>query len=394
MRDSLHRRTDVRALLLALGGVALLGGLWSGMLRLGWPGPILHPQLPVAHGPLMVCGFLGTVISLERAVALRRTWAFGVPLLCGVGGILALAGLGGRTGPALITAGSAGLIVVFGRILTVPAVPFVLVMTGGAAAWAIGNGLWLAGWPIARLVPWWIGFLVLTIAGERLELSRMLGHRAWTKRVFLGILGVLGGSLVASLWFPTGGFRGLGLVLSAVAAWLLVYDVARRTIRRDGLPRFTAVCLLLGYGWLAAAGVLAVIYGNPGAGPIYDAILHAVFVGFVFSMIFGHAPVIVPSVLGVSIPFRRWFYGHVGLLHVGLLVRVTGDLAAAGFLRTAGGWLNTGAIVLFITASVASALHSHSDSADGSPSLRGHPLTVDDHGPPEDEVPDLQPDAA
>ena len=56
--------------LLALSILALLAGLWAGLLRLGWSLPPIQPGLYVAHGPLMVCGFLGTLISIERAVAL------------------------------------------------------------------------------------------------------------------------------------------------------------------------------------------------------------------------------------------------------------------------------------------------------------------------------------
>ena len=56
--------------LIALGMLALLTALWSGLVRLGWAWPLLWPTLFMAHGPLMVCGFLGTLIGVERAVAL------------------------------------------------------------------------------------------------------------------------------------------------------------------------------------------------------------------------------------------------------------------------------------------------------------------------------------
>ena len=341
--------------LVATGMVALLGGLWSGLLRLGWAGPLGHPQLPAAHGPLMVSGFLGTVISLERAVALRRPWAFAVPGLVGGGGLLMLIGVGGSVGPVLMTTGSAGLVAIFAVVLSIQSAPFVVVMTGGAVAWTVGNALWLGGEPVHAVVPWWIGFLVLTIAGERLELSRMQPHAPWTRRLFLGLVLLLGVGLLVSIGRPDGGFRVLGAGLAAIALWLLAFDVARRTVRGTGLPRFVAVCLLVGYAWLAVGGGLALFYGNPGAGFLYDAVLHAVFVGFVFSMIFGHAPIIFPSVLGLSIPYRRGFYVHVGFLHAGLLVRVVGDLASAETLRAAGGWLNAGAILLFLGATAISA---------------------------------------
>jgi hypothetical protein len=56
--------------LLGLAGAALLAGLWAGLVRLGWAVPPGHPAWVANHGPLMISGFLGTLISLERAVAL------------------------------------------------------------------------------------------------------------------------------------------------------------------------------------------------------------------------------------------------------------------------------------------------------------------------------------
>ena len=49
--------------LMALGLLALLTALWSGLVRLGWTLPLLRPHLPAVHGPLIVCGFLGTLTS-------------------------------------------------------------------------------------------------------------------------------------------------------------------------------------------------------------------------------------------------------------------------------------------------------------------------------------------
>jgi len=388
--------TALRFALMATGMLGLLGGLWGGLLRLGWAGPLLQPALPAAHGPLMVCGFLGTVISLERAVALDRTWAFLAPAATGVGGILTLAGVGGAFGPLLITAGSLGLVAIFGVVLSIQAVPFAMVMASGAGAWLGGNVLWLSGWPVHALVPWWIGFLVLTIAGERLELSRMLFHAPWTKRLFLGLVGLLGAGLLLSVEAPDLGFRAMGAGVAAVALWLVAYDMARRTVWAEGLTRFIAVCLLAGYAWLLLGGGLALYFGNTGAGFVYDATLHAIFVGFVFSMIFGHAPVIFPSVLGISIPYRPFFYVHVALLHVSLLLRVGGDLMLVESLRVWGGGLNAGAILLFLGATVASVLLSGDVQTDEG-SAGGRQL--DFGAPPEkpseadvstEDVPDLE----
>lgn len=42
------------------------------------------------------------------------------------------------------------------------------------------------------------------------------------------------------------------------------------------------------------SGALALMAGQQVAGPLYDAMLHTFFLGFVFGMIFGHAPIIFP----------------------------------------------------------------------------------------------------
>jgi hypothetical protein len=75
--------------LIALALLALLFALWAGLQRLGWSLPSL-PGLSMAHGPLIVSGFLGTLITLERAVAIRQRWMFLAPALTGLGWIVLL----------------------------------------------------------------------------------------------------------------------------------------------------------------------------------------------------------------------------------------------------------------------------------------------------------------
>ena len=73
-----------RLIFLIPAGVALLAGLDAGLLLLGLPAPVTTERLPDAHGMVMVLGFVGTVIALERAVALRRAAGFAAPALLGV----------------------------------------------------------------------------------------------------------------------------------------------------------------------------------------------------------------------------------------------------------------------------------------------------------------------
>lgn len=328
--------------------VALVAAGWSGLLRMGWDLPALRPTLPMAHGPLMVSGFLGTLISLERAVALRDRRAYAAPLLSGLGGLVLAVGISGQFGPLLITLGSLGMVAIFVVIVRRQTALFTVTMALGALAWSAGNVLWLAGRPVYTIVPWWAGFLILTIVGERLELSRLMQLSRRVTLMFAASVALFGAGLLVSVVALRLGMQLAGAGMVALTIWLLHYDVTRRTIRQRGMVRFIAVCLLLGYVWLAIGGALFVAYGGIVAGPLYDATLHAVFLGFVFSMIFGHAPIILPAVVGLAVPYRPAFYLHLGLLHASLLLRVAGDLAGWLAVRQWGGMLNAIALLLFL----------------------------------------------
>jgi hypothetical protein len=76
--------------------------------------------------------------------------------------------------------------------------------------------------------------------------------------------------------------------------------------------------------------------------------LHSIFLGFVFSMIFAHAPIILPTITGLSLPFQEIFYLHAGLLHLSLLLRIAGDLGLWLLLQQWGGLVNTLAVLLFL----------------------------------------------
>jgi hypothetical protein len=128
------------------------------------------------------------------------------------------------------------------------------------------------------------------------------------------------------------------------------------------LPRFIAACLLSGYVWLAIGGVLVLRFGALVAGPRYDAVLHAIFLGFVFAMIFGHAPIIFPAVLGSPISFRPAFYAHLSLLHFSLALRLAGDLAGWLTARQWGGLLNALVLLLFLANTVYAVLKPNPDA--------------------------------
>jgi hypothetical protein len=349
---SLHLR---RVPLLAAGVASMAAGVWLGLARIGWALPLPWPDQLIAHGPLMVCGFLGTLISLERAVGLGAPWAYAAPVLAAAGAVLLDAGQLGPAGAVLITAASIIVVAIFVVICRREPSLFALTMGAGALAWCVGNALWLAGFAIYRVVFWWVSFLVLTIAGERLELNRVLRPTPLVRAAFVSAALLLCAGTIASMRVEVVGVRTVGAGLLATAAWLARNDVARRTIRQRGLTRFMAIALLGGYAWLAIGGIVALVAAPATPGVLYDAMLHAVFLGFVLSMVFAHAPVIFPAILGVPLPYRPRFYAHVALLHVSLAIRVIGDLVEdLARWRVWGGLLNAACLLLFLANTVSS----------------------------------------
>ncbi|MBB4919295.1 hypothetical protein [Streptosporangium saharense] len=340
--------------MLAGAAAALLTGLYGGLALLipGIPAPETFPR---EHGPLMALGFLGTLICLERAVALRSRWGYAAPALSALGAVCLAAGAE-KPGQVALTAGAGWLVGIYLALLGRRLSRETLLQLGGALAWYVSGLLWLGGRPVSELVAWFAAFQVLTIAGERLELAHVTMLRPGVARGLLAAAALLGVGAVYSVWDPVTGARITGVGLLAVAAWLAWYDVARRTVRAHGLPRYTAVCLLAGYGWLALSGVLWTATGLASGSYLYDAALHAVFLGFVMSMVFGHAPVILPAVLRIRLPYRPILYAPLALLHAAVALRVAGDLAGAGAVRTAGGVLAEAALLMFAGCAVTLAL--------------------------------------
>ncbi len=338
--------------------LGLTAGLWVALIRIGWSLPG-GGALVGLHGPLMIAGVFGTLIGLERAVAFaavsgrRLHPAYAAPAVSAAGTVLLLAGGATPAAQSALLAGGILLLLVNLAMLARHRDLHVLVMAIGTAFLVLAGVAWLAGAPLALATQWWIAFIVLTIVGERLELARIrvLGPPETLLFVLATGLYVVATLLVAPI--PAVGIPLVGIALLALAAWLLRYDVAWITIRRPGLPAFVAVCLLAGYAWLIVAGVIALAAGPVAFGPVYDAFVHAVLVGFGFSMIFGHAPIIFPAIMGADIRFHPIAYLPLALLHESVAARVVADLAGNAEMRMQAGLVNVLAIVLYAVTLIA-----------------------------------------
>jgi hypothetical protein len=333
--------------------MSLLLGLFAAVVMLGFPVPTPAPRLPEVHGPLMVFGAVGTLVSLERAVALRRVWALAAPVLAGLGG-LALAVYGpAPVGQFLVTAGGAGLVAVYWALSARAVTPALIVQAAGAFAWFVAAVLWTGGFTVPETLPWLTAFVVLTIAGERMELAHVGASSTLADVPLTAASGALVLASTAAILWPEAGARLVGLTLVGLVWALLRTDVVTSTVRTHGLPRYAAVGLLLGYGWLVLGGLLWLAAGAVVDGPAYDALVHAVFLGFTMSMIFVHAPIILPAVLRRPLPYHPVLYGPLALMHASLLVRVTlGDAAGLTWAWRWGGLLSVVSILAFLVTSV------------------------------------------
>ncbi|PCC42324.1 hypothetical protein [Brevibacterium aurantiacum] len=345
-----------RLAFLVPAALSLLAGLDAALILLGLGAPVMMERLPGVHGILMVFGFVATLISLERAVALALPAGFLVPALIGLGTLAVLSPLPLLIGQLGLLAGALAFVVLYVPLYCRNGDEAILVQALGAVLAACAVLMWFGGAELATLIPWLAGFVIFTIAAERLELAR-IAIGAVATRWFLALITATTLAVLASLLWPSIGYPIFGITLLGLVSWLVIHDVARKTVRSTGQTRFMGVCLLAGYVWLAVAGLTWALGGPAANGGTYDAVVHSVFLGFTVSMIIAHSTVILPAVLRVHLPYRRGLYIPVVLLHLSLIVRIgLGDGFKLHWAWQVGGVLNILALLGFAILAAASAL--------------------------------------
>lgn len=298
----------------------LLGAVGGGLVRLGaLPALAFGPtgsQAVGGHGAVMMAAFFGALIALERAVALRRgLW---VPALAALGGWLAWGGGLWTAAGVLWVASAAGLVVLYvwagwHRAMSLPLV----VEASGALSLVIANAAFSQGQIDAARIGW-SAFLVLTIAGERRELTRLVKLPEWASKAFLLVWTGAVGAVVVALWRPDLAEVVWWITMALFAAWLLRWDVATRQWRAKGWAGHTAICLVVGYVWLATGSVLGLL-GQTIA-------WHVLWLGFVIAMVFGHAPILLPALAGWRPEPTRWALLPLGVLGLSLALRVVASI--------------------------------------------------------------------
>ncbi len=311
----------------------LLGAVGGGLVRLGsLPAQGFGPtgaHAIGAHGAVMMAGFFGALIALERVVALRRgLW---VPVLAALGGWLAWGAGPWTAAGCLWVASAAGLVWLYAwagsnRAMSLP----LAVEASGALALLVANAAFAMGQMDSARIGW-SAFLVLTIAGERRELTRLVKLPGWASKAFLLVWAGSVAAVLLALWQPGVAAVLWWITMALLAAWLLRWDVATRQWRAKGWAGHTAICLVVGYVWLALASVLGLM-GQTVA-------WHAVWLGFVMAMVFGHAPIMLPALAGWRPEPTRWALLPLAVLGASLALRVGASVSgwAAGLSMAGAG---------------------------------------------------------
>lgn len=331
--------TKLSFMLLVLG--SLVTGIFTGWFRLGFDLPV--SRIYLHHGVIMTGSFLGTVILIERISTMKKRWLFLFPLV-NVSSIVFFF-LGYRElAFSSILIGSAGLFCVFWRINLLHDNLPNRIMWLGSFAWLIGNAMLLFYENYAMSIMWWIAFLLITISGERMELIKFLPIKNFQKIILIGLITIFIISCIIPFHFGGQILSGLSMLL--IAIWFLRYDMIRKSIKLSGLHRFSASALAAGFIWLGISGLLFTM--NYQTAISYDALIHTFFIGFIFSMIFAHAPIILPGVAGLSFrPFHPTLYIWMILLQISLVLRVIAGLFEYSELKAAAGFTNGIIILLF-----------------------------------------------
>ncbi len=357
----------LKIVLMALGTGLLFLALWGGLVRIGWYFPPLRNGLPAMHGPLIVCGFVGTFFALERAVTLNQLSAYVLASVTALGGLAILAAPNTRAAQAAVVVGSVAFLVLCARLYFHKRTDYSAYMFLGSFHWIVASLMWLAGWPVYTIVLWWMSFVLFSTAGERIELMKM-GHLPLRERleIGLGVFLVFVGHVTMAvthmirpealdlfgdaIYDPRvkAGMQVAGVGILLAAFWFLRNDMARRALGKPGLAGYIAFCLVSSYFWLAVNGVFCVWFAGLVSGFVYDAFVHTFFIGFLLFMIFGHAPILLPAYLNLFLSAKRMFYVPAVLLHLSLVLRMAGDVGRSLPVRKWGALVNTAAIVVFV----------------------------------------------
>ena len=322
-------------LILPIAILSLLIGIYAGLIRIGWQLPLWSGIKISTHGVIMAGSFLGSLICLERVVTLKSKWLMLLPIVM-VASMPALLFQYSVLAYQLLISGSLGYAIISLKIALKQKLTGDYLLFIGALFQICANVVLYKTNSYPMAFACWMLFLIFTIVGERLNLTRFLPVTRSDKNELIAWLVILAAS---SGFYHFGSAIMVGISFIGLAQWLLRNDIALLNSRKTGSYKFLGFSLIGAYLWLLITGLISFQkQGNPF---LYDALLHSFLIGFAFSMIMAHAPIIFPGILKINVkPYHSILFVWLGLLHFSLLLRIAGDFIQNGLLRKTGGLLN------------------------------------------------------
>jgi hypothetical protein len=333
--------------ILPIAILSLLIGMYVGLIRIGWQLPVWNGMPISHHGVIMVGSFLGSLICLERVVTLKSRLPILVPIVMLASMPIMLLQFSFFAYQMLIL-GSLGYVIISAKIAYQYKFASDYVILLGAIFQLIANLILYKTNSYPMAFSGWMLFLLFTIVGERLNLTRFLPVTKWDRIELYVWLGLL---VISSALYHSGLAILVGISQIGTAQWLLRNDIALINSKKEGQFKFLGFSLIGAYFWLFLSGLISLQkHGNYF---LYDALLHAFFVGFVLSMIMAHAPIIFPSILKINVkPYHPIFFVWLGGLHISLLMRIVGDFIQNNWLRKMGGLFNGLSFLVFLISMV------------------------------------------
>lgn len=321
--------------------LSLLLGIYTGWLRLGWNIPM---STTIAHhGLIMIGSLVATLIIIERIVSIKKAWLYFLPFINAMS-LPAFYFQQDKLALIFLMVGSSGLFFVYFFLYIKYRERYIVFMMVGGLFLLLGILIIFFKNRYPDAVPYWIGFLLLTILGERIDLGKFLPYKKFKLPILWFSLSFFIIGLFTHYYLWGHWFSGCGMILLAI--WLLKYDIVNKSIKSHGIHKYIGVVLFSGYIWLLFSGILMIL--NLNLVFFYDALLHSFFLGFVFLMIFAHGPIIFPGVMGFTFtPFHKSLYTWMFLLNVSLALRIIADVLFLINLRQLSGLLNGVVIIGF-----------------------------------------------
>lgn len=289
--------------------LAITAGLErGGVHHLNWN---LHSNLGNLHFLIFFYGFFGTLLSVESAVGQGKKLLFLIPATIILGLTL------------YITTGFWLLLILGSFAFSIPSV-IVFFKRKDYISFIISCLLFIMGtifyifdfyFPSAIA---FINFLVLYILAERLQLAKIVGANERSFRHFVANEIVIVVLVAYSIFDTNLALRFLGVVNFLLAVWFLQNDLARKTIKSREPARYSALAMLVGYFWLGIGNLLLLISPSE----LWGEGVHSITLGFVFSMVFAHAPIIFPSVGRFNFNFSKILYIPLVCLHISVATRL------------------------------------------------------------------------